>query len=236
MTEAHQPVDFDTRPPMPVNEYEQTARRVNAGYDLLFTLTASFLRGLHQPALSLLVVGAGGGMEIEAFMPQNPGWHLTGVDPSQDMLALAQQRAERLGVADRVTLIRGRVGDVPSSDRFDAATCLAVLHFLPDDEKLALLQGIFSHLPANGSLLVASPTEFSDHGLHDDFLAAWQAYGEAMGMPAEQMAATIARLTSMPATSEEDYLRLLREAGFRRAACFFSALGAVKAWIARRDS
>jgi hypothetical protein len=54
MTQTSEPVDFDSRPPMPVSEYEQTVRRVNVGYDFLFTLTAGFLRGLGRPALNLL--------------------------------------------------------------------------------------------------------------------------------------------------------------------------------------
>jgi tRNA (cmo5U34)-methyltransferase len=107
MTNVPQPVDFDARPPMPVTEYEQTVKRVNMGYDLLFTLTYCFLRALRRPELDLLVIGAGGGMEIERFLPDNPGWRLTGVDPSQDMLALAQAKADRLGLREQVTLVRG---------------------------------------------------------------------------------------------------------------------------------
>jgi len=74
-------------------------------------------------------------MEIERFLPRNPGWHITGVDPSHDMLALTQTKAEPLGVAERVTLIRGTVEVLPIETRFDAATCLFVLHFLTDAAK-----------------------------------------------------------------------------------------------------
>jgi tRNA (cmo5U34)-methyltransferase len=232
MADMPQTVDFDSRPPMPVSEYEQTARRVNIGYDFLFTLVGCFLRGLRRPALDLLVVGAGGGMEIERFLPDNPGWHLTGVDPSQDMLALAEAKIDRLGLRERTTLLRGVIRDLPPAPRFDAATCLAVLHFLPDEEKLALLKEVAARLRPGAPLLLAAPTEMVDGGLRDDLLGAWQAYGELMGMPSEQMAATIARLAPMPATRAEDYRRLLREAGFQRVAEFFSAL-AFKGWIAR---
>src|SRR5512146_2919310 len=106
MAETSQPVDFDTRPPMPVGEYGRTVTQVNVGYDLLFTLTGCFLRAQGRPDLDLLVVGAGGGAEIERFLPQNPGWRFTGVDPSQDMLALAQARADGLGLRERARLVR----------------------------------------------------------------------------------------------------------------------------------
>lgn len=156
MADMQQPVDFDTRPPVPVSEYERTVKAVNMGYDLLFTLTHAFLRALHQPALHLLVVGAGGGAEIEHFLPDNPGWRITGVDPSEDMLALARAKAAHLGVSDRVTLVRGTVENLPRETCFDAATCLFVLHFLPDAGKLALLRDIAGQLCPDAPVLVAT--------------------------------------------------------------------------------
>src|SRR5215218_1254089 len=98
--------NFDPQPPLPVGEYARSVAGVNVGYDLTFTLTTCFLRALHRPKLALLVVGAGGGMEVERFLPGDPGWRLVGVDPSRDMLAAAQAAAERLGVQGRVELVR----------------------------------------------------------------------------------------------------------------------------------
>jgi tRNA (cmo5U34)-methyltransferase len=236
MTSLPQRADFDTQPPVPVSEYARTVTAVNVGYDLLFTLTYCFLRALRQPQLDLLVVGAGGGMEIERFLPDNPGWRLVGVDPSRDMLALAQATVENLGVQARVELVCGTVEDLPTERRFDAATCLFVLHFLPDDAKLALLRGIAARLRPQAPLLVVSGARVDDGGLRDDFLGAWQQHGELMGLPAERMAAIIQQLVAQQegATTEEGYLRLLRDAGFERVAPFLSIMnGAMGAWIAR---
>jgi SAM-dependent methyltransferase len=141
MTDASESVDFDRRPPVPVDEYRVIVKQVNVGYELVFALVHSFLRALRQDDLHVLVVGAGGGAEIE-WLPSNLGWRMTGVDPSRDMLAVAQTRAEQLGVTDRVSLIQGTIHDVPAAARFDAATCLFVLHFLGDADKLELLREI----------------------------------------------------------------------------------------------
>ncbi len=228
--------DFDTRPPMPTSEYAQTVAGVNVGYDLVFTLASCFLRALHQPKLNLLVVGAGGGAEIARFLPDNPGWCLVGVDPSRDMLAQAQATVERLGVQERVELVRGTVGDLPAGRRFDAATCLYVLHFLPDDAKLALLREIAARLRPEAPVLAASGARVDDRGLRDDVLGAWQQHGERQGLPAERMAATIQQLMAQQAgaTTAEEYVRLLREAGFPRVAPFLSVMGGgMAAWIAR---
>jgi tRNA (cmo5U34)-methyltransferase len=219
-----------------VSEYALTVTAVNVGYDLVFTLAHCFLRALRRPELELLVVGAGGGAEIARFLPGNPGWRLVGVDPSRDMLALAQATAERLGVQERVELVRGTVDDLPAERRFDAATCLYVLHFLPDDAKLALLRGIAARLRPQAPVLVVSGARVDDRDLRDDFLGAWQQHGELMGLPAERMAAIIQQLVAQQAgaATEEDYVRLLREAGFQRVAPFLSIMnGSMVAWIAR---
>ena len=96
--------NFDVNPPMSVAAYEHTVKSVNMGYEFMFTLTYACLRALQKPELNILVVGAGGGAEIERFLPDNGGWRLTGVDPSQAMLDLAAAKADRLGVRDRVKL------------------------------------------------------------------------------------------------------------------------------------
>jgi len=240
MTNVQQPVDFDACPPVPVSEYEQIVQGVNTGYDLLFTLTNAFLRAVRQSELQLLVVGAGGGAEIARFLPANPGWHITGVDPSADMLALAQAKAAHLGVSDRVTLVRGTVADLPQEARFDAATCLFVLHFLPDADKLALLRGIAGRLRSAAPVLVGAGARVTVAGegerLRDDFTGAWQQHGELMGVPAEQMAATITQLLAMqPMLATPDgYVALLHEAGFAAVGEVLRVMnGGISAWIAR---
>lgn len=236
MTARRPPVAVEQPSPTSASEYARTVAAVNVGYDLVFTLTTCFLRTLLQPASCLLVVGAGGGMEIEHFLPGHPGWRLVGVDPSRDMLTLAQARAERLGVEQQVDLVHGAVDDLTLEPRFDAATCLYVLHFLPDDAKRALLRGIAVRLRPQAPLLVASGARVDAGELRDEFLGAWQQHGEAMGLPAERMAGIIEQLLAQQAdaTTDEDYVRLLHAAGFEQVAPFVSIMnGGMVGWIAR---
>ncbi len=240
MASVQEPVDFDTRPPVPVTEYERMVQGVNTGYDLIFTLTHAFLRALQQPELHLLVVGAGGGAEIARFLPANPGWRITGVDPSADMLAMAQAKAAQLGVSDRVALVRGTVEDLPQEARFDAATCIFVLHFLPDAEKLALLRGIAGRLRPEAPVLIGTGARVAVGGegerLRDNFMHAWQQHGELLGVPAAQMAATITQVLAMQPmlATPEGYVALLYEAGFAAVGEVLRVMnGGISAWIAR---
>lgn len=244
MTEPLTHVDFDKNPPMPLNAYEQTVKSVNIGYDLTFLLTECFLHALGKSDLHILVIGVGGGAEIERFLPHHPGWKITGVDPSQQMLAQAQARVAAFDLGERVTLVQGTIEQLAPELRFDAATCLYVLHFLPDDAKLALLRTLRDRLQPGAPLYLISAVrvdettfDVSNPTLRADFLGAWQHHGELMGMPAEQMAGIVAHLTeqmSQPQVATADRVQeLLREAGFTHVAPFCSMLGAMYGWIVR---
>ena len=246
MAQPSHSVDFDKSPPMPLSAYEQTVKCVNVGYDLTFLLTECFLRALGAPNLHILVIGAGGGAEIERFLPGNPGWRITGIDPSREMLAMARSKVTDLGVEDRVTLVQGTVAQLAPEPLFDAATCLYVLHFLPDAAKVDLLRDIRARLRPGAPLYLISGVRVdettlgvggADSRLRADFLGAWQQHGELMGMPAEQMAGIIGQLVEQMAQSQvatagriED---LMREAGFTHIAPYYMTLGAMYGWIAR---
>ena len=244
MTQHHTQIDFDKNPPMPLTDYEQTVKRVNVGYDLTFLLTECFLHALGKSDLHLLVIGVGGGAEIERFLPHHLGWKITGVDPSQQMLARAQAKVAAFDLGERVTLVQGTIEHLAPDMHFDAATCLYVLHFLPDDAKLVLLRAVRDRLQPEAPLYLVSGVRVDETNfgvpnsqLQADFLGAWRHYGEVMGMPAEQMAGIVAQLAeqmSHPQVATADRVQeLLREAGFTHVAPFCSLLGAIYGWIAR---
>ena len=244
MTQPQPQVDSDKNPPMPLTDYEQTVKRVNIGYDLTFLLTECFLRALGKSELHLLVIGVGGGAEVERFLPRHPGWKITGVDPSPQMLAQAQAKVAAFDLGERATHVQGTVEHLAPDMRFDAATCLYVLHFLPDAAKLAVLRTVRNRLQPGAPLYLISAVRVDETNfgvtnpqLRADFLGAWQRFGEMMGMPAEQMAGIVAQLAeqmSQPQVATADKVQeLLREAGFTHVAPFYSILGAIYGWIAR---
>lgn len=79
----------------------------------------------------LLVLGAGGGLEIKSFAEAQPGWSFDGVDPSAEMLNSAKVILEPF--ASRTRLHHGLI-DVAPVGPFDAATCLRPLQFVERDE------------------------------------------------------------------------------------------------------
>jgi tRNA (cmo5U34)-methyltransferase len=76
----------------------------------------------------VLILGAGGGLELKAFVEALPEWSFDGVDPSADMLRLAEQTV--VSHATRIQLHEGYIHSTPAGP-FDAAISLLTFHFIP---------------------------------------------------------------------------------------------------------
>jgi len=215
-------------------DYEYIAGTVIPGYLSSFRQALALLGGRVGPGPRVLVVGAGTGIELVTFKAARPGWRLTGVDPSRQMIEIARHRTREAGVGDGVRLVHGHVSDL-DEDGFDAATCFNVMHFLPDDgAKQALLRDIARRLAPGAPFLL-----FELHGdrtgpRFDELFAAWSRYWEIQGMGVAERAAFRAKIDEgIHWASEVRILELLAGAGFEDAWRYYRAL-LYGAWISRR--
>lgn len=229
-------LDFDTNPPVPTSEYDNMARMSIPGYDDLHTMVLSFLRSQLSEKANLLIVGAGSGMELVTFSKANSQWQLLGVDPSVNMLALAQQKIEQQGLSERVELFQGYTHDLPATFLHDAATCILVMHFIPDDgSKLALLQSISQRLKSSATFILVDM--FGEKGTenYEQLACVWKLYGQEMGMSSEMIEnREKARQEGIYPIPEPRVLELLQQAGFGNIMRFYTGL-CFGGWIATKN-
>ena len=69
--------------------YAESPRRNVPGYDSLLTMSRILLAEHVPDNGKVLVVGAGGGLELENFAHTHANWQFVGVDPSAAMLDVA---------------------------------------------------------------------------------------------------------------------------------------------------
>ncbi len=178
----------------------------------------------------VLVLGAGGGMELRAFAQAYPGWHFDGVDPSPDMIAQAQ--AIIAEDSHRITFHQGYIEDAPDGP-FDGATCLLTLHFLPREQRLRTLRELHRRLRPEAPLIVAHHSFPQAAGQQDLWLrrnAAWLISG---GMPKAQALAGMTTMKErLPVLTPGEDAELLNAAGFLDVQLFYAAF-TFKGWAAR---
>jgi len=127
--------------------YDERIRKTFPFYETIHQAINAVLRVHSGPESEILIVGAGTGAEILELDKTNPGWRFLGVDPAQPMPDLAKEKIGAAGLADRVSLFHGFVGDLPIGKLCDGATSAMIMHFVPDDGgKIKFLRAIASHL------------------------------------------------------------------------------------------
>lgn len=216
-----------TDPAMVASYAEGTPRRV-PGFADLHRMAMLLLAERAPEAGDILVVGAGGGLELRAFAEAQPHWRFVGVDPSAQMLDLARRILGPL--QSRVELQRGYVDAAPTGP-FDGATCLLTLHFLAKDERLRTLREVHRRLKRGAALVVAH------HSIPEDGdFARWFARSVAFSggssadiARASASAATIAE--RLPVLSSDGDEAILREAGFSDVVLFYAGLS-FRGWVA----
>lgn len=215
-----------------------------AGYAARTERLVPGLRDLHRMAAVLLaegesaadacmlVLGAGGGLELKALADAQPGWQFDGVDPSAEMLQLARQTLGPL--SKRVRWHEGLIDGAPPGP-FDGATCLLTLHFLPREERLRTLQALRRLRP--GARLVIAHHSFAYDGADPDrWLRRNAAFAAPPGSAAAPDAASFAAMKQrLPVLTPQQDADLLHEAAFTDVELFYAAFS-FKGWVATKPA
>lgn len=171
----------------------------------------------------VLVVGAGGGIELRHFAGAHDSWRFTGVDPSAQMLAVARRTLGEF--VPRCDLIEGTIDAAPAGP-FDAASCLLTLHMVPDDgSKLATLKEIRARLRPGAPFVIV------DHCLDridphfERKLDRYARFALQSGAPSEDVTRACEGIRQfVPMIGRDREAALLAEAGFGEIEIFFAGL------------
>ncbi len=215
--------------PAHVARYAEGPPRFVPGFADLHRMTSLLLSERAPLDGTVLVVGAGGGLELRAFAEAQPGWSFVGIDPAAEMLREAERTLGALRA--RVGLHHGYVDDAPEGP-FDAATCLLTLHLLSPVERRRTAAEIRRRLKP-GAPFVAAHLSFPQH---DEERAVWlsryAAFAVAAGAaPDQARKAQTAVSERLNLLSPEQDEAILCEAGFRSVSLFYAAL-CWRGWVA----
>lgn len=214
--------------PAAVARYAEGTWRSVPGLAVLHRLVEQILAESVPADGRVLVVGAGGGLELTHFAERHDGWRFDGVDPSSEMLGLARTTMGPL--AGRAALHEGYVTDAPAGP-FDAATCLLTLHFVAADERLRTLREIRRRLRPGAPLLTLHHSVPGGMA-RSTWLERYARFAAGPGGDATQIAKSAGELSArLPILSPEQDEALLREAGFSEVATYYAAL-TFRGWLA----
>ena len=216
--------------PSALNNYAEKTARLVPGLRDMQTMAALLVAERAPESAKVLVIGAGGGMELKALAEAHPQWRFVGVDPSQPMLDLA---TAALGPdAERADLHHGYTDTAPTGP-FDAATCLLTMHFLTVEERASTLMEIHRRLKPGAPFVMAHLSFPQAQGERELWLSRYAAFAIASGVePANANKAASAIGSTLPLLSPEQEEELLAQAGFTNVRVFYAGL-AFRGWVAQ---
>lgn len=212
-----------------VARYAEGPPRIVPGFDHLQRMATLLLAERVPRDGRVLVLGAGGGLELKIFAEAHPDWQFDGVDPSAEMLKLAGATLGSL--ASRVRLHLGYIDAAPDGP-FDAATCLLTMHFVALEDRRRTLQEIQRRLKPGAPIVIAHlsfPQGEMERAL---WLSRYAAFAVSSGVEPEK--AEFARATiaaQLPILAPEQEEARLREAGFSDVSLFYAGF-AFRGWVA----
>lgn len=212
-----------------INPYAEGAFKQVPGLAGLHRMTDILLAERVPSFGRVLVLGAGGGIELRNLAARHKNWTFDGVDPSEAMLAAARDATAEY--SDRVALHLGTIDDAADGP-FDGATSLLVFHFVPLDQRLATLAGLRRRLKPGAPLVLAHMSFPQDDASREIWMRRHAAFAVSNGIDAAQAdAGRQAMLERLHLLSPEDEEAMLREAGFTGVSLFFAGFD-FRGWVA----
>jgi tRNA (cmo5U34)-methyltransferase len=215
--------------PQAVARYAEGPPRLVPGFGDLHRMAALLLAERVPENGRVLVVGAGGGLELKTFAESHPTWTFDGVDPSREMLELARQT---LGLSNsRVRLQQGHI-DKASEGPFDGATCLLTMHHIPLAERKHTLTEIHHRLKRGAPFVVAHMSIPLGEWERKIWFSRYAAFAVSSGIESDKAESGRAAVESrLDILSPEQDEMLLREAGFSKTSQFYAGF-TFRGWVA----
>lgn len=205
--------------------YRDAPPRQVPGFASLHRMTGMLLDEKVPADGRILVLGAGGGLELEALAQFRPGWSFDGVDPSASMLRIAAETTAEH--AHRIRLTEGYIEDAPDGP-FDGAVSLLTFHFIARDDRLETLRQIRLRLKPGAPFILAHISFPQSEPERAQWIARHVTFGGTD--PANAEAARQAIGTRLSILSPEEEVNMLGQAGFAGVMLFYAGLS-FRGWV-----
>jgi len=205
--------------------YAEGPPRQVPGFADLHRMTSMLLSERVPSNGRVLVLGAGGGLELKALADDHAGWMFDGVDPSADMLEAAEQIVRPHSA--RMRLHHGYI-DIAPEGPFDGGVCLLTMHFVSRDQRLETLREVHSRLVPNAPFVVAHISFTQTEPQRSMWINRHVAFSGTNPANAENAIRAIATRLSILSPEEDE--AMLREAGFSGVSLFYAGL-TFRGWV-----
>lgn len=212
--------------PSHVSSYLDGPPRQVPGFSSLHRMVMLLLAERVPSDGRVLVLGAGGGLEIKALAEAQPGWLFDGVDPSHEMIELAEQTVGLY--RNRIVFHEGYIDCAPKGP-FDGAISLLTFHFIAREQRLDTLKMIHQRLKKGAPLVVAHISIPSPEPERSLWISRHLTFPDTSEANSERAKSAMKAQLSILSPEEEE--EMMRGAGFSGVSLFYAGLS-FRGWVA----
>lgn len=224
------PIDFFTQDM--ARNYDEKNKKLSAISECMHFLSNLVLADIPEDA-NILCIGVGTGAEILSLSKHHPKWKFLGVDPSNSMLEVCQERLELAGLMGRCELLHGYVDDVPAESKFDVVLSILVGHFIKKEDRQNYYREISYRLKPHGTFINTEISFDLNSSVFPEMLKDWKQVQTLMGATPESLANLLNQLKdSLTVLPPEEVEKLLKDGGLVNPVRFFQAF-MITGWHAK---
>ncbi len=214
--------------------YDELASKAVFSYNELFVMALSYLTENKNASDNGLIVGCGTGMELKTFGNLMPNLKMTGVDPSEEMIKHSQIKLNQYNLNDRVSLHQGFVDSLPDEAKYDFATLIFVLRFIPNAESQnALFNSISKRLKPGAKFIIIDQFGNQESKEFNYLFDTWKNFMMLGGSPSDLVNKIAHQASEKIFIDEQKLKKQLSKNGFENFNCIYSSL-IHRGWIVKK--
>ena len=183
----------------------------------------------------ILCVGVGTGADIIELAKINKGWTFTGIDPAKTMLDGCKEKIKKEGLSERCDFFHGYLSDFQSDQKYDAAFCFFVLHFINTKGRKEIYSDVNTYLKSKGHFVHAEISFDQNSEDYPLLLNHWKSLHRHGGATEEKLdnLDTVLR-EQLSILSPSETKKLILECDFKDPVQFFQSF-LIRAWHSRKN-
>lgn len=210
--------------PKKAMHYEEYTRKAVFGYGQLFKMELSLLAAKYDEIEDALVIGCGTEMELTTFGNLMPNWCVTPVAPSQKMEKISKAKLDDQKLNNCITSQHGFIESLPEIEKYDIATLIFVMQFIPEEiDIVSLLNIVAKRLKPRTKFIIVD--QYGDLSLVEfQFMfRSWKYFMKYREAKSEIANKIVAQAIEQNLITEEELLMLLSEAEFEKSIHFYNS-------------
>jgi tRNA (cmo5U34)-methyltransferase len=205
-----------------VDNYDEQRRKIIPGFERFYeTLLDRIKTGSKEPN-RVIDLGAGTGLATKLLTNHYPESQVRLVDASEEMLAEARNTLD----GESFNFVVQDLETIELEEKsWDAAISALVLHYLPDDKKIRLLEQVYRGLVPGGTFAFGTVVAGPDESIQSIYDSIWKEKAREAGGDEDALQEAVERQDAHHQATVQNHLEWLRKSGFESVDCWFKYYG-----------